>query len=269
MYCRSCNALFHNSPSLQLQELLFCMWELGSSGRALSSGMNDRISNKTLRTKVALSRSNTVKSRQSAPTSSTLQVKIPPERPVSPIRPSLTSCIQYEYSPYENCSCISYTDQRSTARSSTDPSKLRVCAIPGQEGFFPGQEGGQYCVHFQRGWARVCRLSAVQYGITESHEDTINHFPDKKSGKGGWERRGALAGFYGNSVRKFCFFTAERSKRVQKTYFSLTIFFVCLLWFCATPLNLPLWSLFFLVVVEVIVSLISLVDHYPMYWTVC
>ena len=50
---------------------------------------------------------------------------------------------------------------------------------------------------------------------------------------------------------KFCFFTAERSERVQKTYFSLTNIFVHLLLFCATPLNLPSWSLFFLVVVEV------------------
>ena len=25
--------------------------------------------------------------------------------------------------------------------------------------------------------------SAVQYGITESYQDTINHFPDKKSGR--------------------------------------------------------------------------------------
>ena len=49
----------------------------------------------------------------------------------------------------------------------------------------------------------------------------------------------------------FCFFTAERSERVQKTYFSLTNIFVHLLLFCATPLNLPSWSLFFLVVVEV------------------
>ena len=43
----------------------------------------------------------------------------------------------------------------------------------------------------------VEHASAVQYGITESYEDTINHFPDKKSGRGGWERRAALAGFYG------------------------------------------------------------------------
>ena len=32
---------------------------------------------------------------------------------------------------------------------------------------------------------------------TVTIEDTINHVPDKKSGRGGWERRGALAGFYG------------------------------------------------------------------------
>ena len=133
------------------------------------------------------SNTTTVKSRQSAPTSSTLQVGRGGW--VSP-----TFRIQYylkQYSPYKNCSCISYTDQRSRARSSTDPSKLRVCAIP-------GQEGGHCCVHFQWGRARVCRLSAVQYGITESYE-TINHFPDKKSGRGGWERRGALVGFYGST----------------------------------------------------------------------
>ena len=42
--------------------------------------------------------------------------------------------------------------------------------------------------------------SAVQYSITELYEDTINHFPDKMSGRGRWERRGALEGFYGNSA---------------------------------------------------------------------
>ena len=41
--------------------------------------------------------------------------------------------------------------------------------------------------------------TAVQYGITESYEDTISHFPDKKSERGGWERRGALAGFHGTT----------------------------------------------------------------------
>ena len=50
---------------------------------------------------------------------------------------------------------------------------------------------------------------------------------------------------------KFCFFTAKRSERVQKMYFSLANIFMRLLLFCATPLNLPSWSLFFLVVVEV------------------
>ena len=45
----------------------------------------------------------------------------------------------------------------------------------------------------------VKHTSAVQYGSTASYVVTINHFPDKKSGRGGWERRGALAGFYGNS----------------------------------------------------------------------
>ena len=52
LYCRSCNAFFHNSPSLQLQELLFCMWELGSSGKSLSLGKINRISNKTWRQKL-------------------------------------------------------------------------------------------------------------------------------------------------------------------------------------------------------------------------
>ena len=36
-----------------------------------------------------------------------------------------------------------------------------------------------------------------------------------------------------------------------KNVFSLANIFMRLLWFCATPLNLPSWSLFFLVVVEV------------------
>ena len=95
----------------------------------------------------------TVKSRQSAPTSSTLQVgRGGWASPTCRIQ-----CYMKKYSPYENCSCISYTDQRSRARSRTDPTKRRVCAIP-------GQEGGHCCVHFKRGWARVC---SIQYGITD------------------------------------------------------------------------------------------------------
>ena len=88
----------------------------------------------------------TVKSRQSAPTSSsTLQVgRGGWASPTCRIQ-----CYMKKYSPYENCSCSSYTDQRSRARSRTDPTKRRVCAIP-------GQEGGHCCVHFQRGRARVC-----------------------------------------------------------------------------------------------------------------
>ena len=35
-----------------------------------------------------------------------------------------------KYSPYENCSCISYTGQRSRTTSRTDPTKRRACAIP-------------------------------------------------------------------------------------------------------------------------------------------
>ena len=95
---------------------------------------------------------------------------------------SPTYRIQYymkTYSPYENYSCISYTDQRS---------KLRVCAIPGH-----CKRVGTVA-YISNG---VEHVSAVQYRITESYEDTINHFPGTKSGRGGWERRGALAGFYG------------------------------------------------------------------------
>ena len=81
------------------------------------------------------------------------------------------------YSPYENCSCISYTDQRSRATSRTDPSKLRVCAIPGQEGAPVGT-----VAYISNG---VEHASAVQYGITDCDRDTRNHVPDKKSGRGG------------------------------------------------------------------------------------
>ena len=46
----------------------------------------------------------------------------------------------------------------------------------------------------------VEHASAVQYGITDC-DRVIRGYnqsrPDKKSGRGGWERRGALAGFYG------------------------------------------------------------------------
>ena len=99
--------------------------------------------------------------------------------------------IQYymkKYSPYKNCSCISYTDQRSRAR--------RVGTV----------------AYISNG---VEHPSAVQYGITESYEDTINHFPDKKSGRGGCERRGALAGFYGTSYSSQLY-TGVRSTAVTK-----------------------------------------------------
>ena len=59
---------------------------------------------------------------------------------------------------------------------------------------------------------------AVQYGITESYEDTINHFPDKTSGRGEWERRGALAGFYG--IPKGCWVEWSWSEEAETLPFS-------------------------------------------------
>ena len=89
-----------------------------------------------------------------------------------------------KYSPYENCSCISYTDQRSRARSRTDPTKRRVCAIP-------GQEGGHCCVHFQRGRARVC--SAVRHHRLQQSHTRIQSITSLTRSQGGADGRdGAL-----------------------------------------------------------------------------
>ena len=58
--------------------------------------------------------------------------------------------------------------------------------------------GGWALLHtFPTGSSTRLQCSTASQTATESYEDTINHVPDKKSGRGGWERRGALAGFYG------------------------------------------------------------------------
>ena len=104
---------------------------------------------------------------------------------------SPTYRIQYymkKYSPYENCSCISNTDQRSRARSRTDPSKLRVLCGPWLK-----RVGT--VAYISNGVEHASAEQYDSYGITESYEDTINHFPDKKSGMGGWDWRwGAASG---------------------------------------------------------------------------
>ena len=93
----------------------------------------------------------------------------------------------------------------STTWKSTHPTKsVRAFRTPTE-----GQELGVVQTHQKPGFApslvkrvgtvayisnQVEDASAVQYGLThltESYEDTINHFADKKPG------RGALAGFYG------------------------------------------------------------------------
>ena len=118
----------------------------------------------------------TVKSRQSAPTSSTLQVgRGGWASPACRIQ-----CYMKKYSPYENCACISYTDQRSRARSRTDPTKRRVCAIP-------GQEGGHCCVHFQRGRARVC--SAVRHHRLQQSHTRIQSITSLTRSQGGADGR--------------------------------------------------------------------------------
>ena len=119
----------------------------------------------------------TVKSRQSAPTSSTLQVgRGGWASPTCRIQ-----CYMQKYSPYENCSCISYTDQGSRARRRTDPTKRRVCAIP-------GQEGGHCCVHFQRGRARVC--SAVRHHRLRQSHTRIQSITSLTRSQGGGGRMG-------------------------------------------------------------------------------
>ena len=122
---------------------------------------------------------NTVKSRQSAPTFSTLQVgRGGWMSPTCRIQ-----CYMKKYSPYENCSCISYTDQRSRARSRTDPTKRRVwrvCAIP-------VQEGGHCCVHFQRGRARVC--STVRHHRLRQSPTRIQSITSLTRSQGGADGR--------------------------------------------------------------------------------
>ena len=58
---------------------------------------------------------------------------------------------------------------------------------------------------FPTGLSMHLQYSTASQTVTESYEDTINHVPDKKSGRGGWERRGALAGLYGTSIYEHCF----------------------------------------------------------------
>ena len=79
------------------------------------------------------------------------------------------------------CVCVSYTDQGSRAGSHTDPSKPRVCAIP-------GQEGANCCVHFQTGRARVC--SAVRHHTSQSHTRILTSVTRSRGGADG--RDGAL-----------------------------------------------------------------------------
>ena len=81
--------------------------------------------------------------------------------------------------------------------------------VKSQESYRPDKTQG-LCDPWSRGWALVRtfptglstrpQYSTASQTVTESYEDTINHVPDKKSGRGGWERRGALAGFYGTSI---------------------------------------------------------------------
>ena len=78
--------------------------------------------------------------------------------------------------------------------------------VKSQESCRPDKTQG-LCDPWSGGWALLrtfptglstrLQCSTASQTATESYEDTINHVPDKKSGRGGWERRGALAGFYG------------------------------------------------------------------------
>ena len=118
----------------------------------------------------------TVKSRQSAPTSSSLQVgRGGWASPTCHIQ-----CNMKKYSPYENCPCISYTDQRSRARSRADPSKLRVCAIP--RSLVKRVPRVDTVAYISNG---VEHASAVQYSITDCDRVIRGYIPDKKSGRGG------------------------------------------------------------------------------------
>ena len=73
---------------------------------------------------------------------------------------------------------------KTRARSRTDPTKRRVCAIP-------GQEGGHCCVHFQRGRARVC--SAVRHHRLRQSHTRIQSITSLTRSQGGADGRdGAL-----------------------------------------------------------------------------
>ena len=86
--------------------------------------------------------------------------------------------------------------------------------VKSQESYRPDKTQG-LCDSWSRGWALLrtfptglstrLQYSTASQTATESYEDTINHVPaDKKSGRGGWERRGALAGFYGTTTTTVC-----------------------------------------------------------------
>ena len=117
----------------------------------------------------------TVKSRQSAPTSSTLQVGRGGW--ASPTcRIHMIQCYMKKYSPYENCSCISYTDQ-SRAKVKQEPRVVQT------------RQNSGLCDPWSRGYRvgtvaytsnGVEHASAVQYGITDCDRDTRNHVPDKQ-----------------------------------------------------------------------------------------
>ena len=126
----------------------------------------------------------TVKSRQSAPTSSTLQVgRGGWASPTCRIQ-----CYMKKYSPYENCTCTSYTDQRSRARGRTDPTKRRVCAID------PLSGGWALLRTFPTGSSTRLQFSTASQTATESYEDQINHVLDKKSGRGRMGETGRSGG---------------------------------------------------------------------------
>ena len=96
--------------------------------------------------------------------------------------------------------------------------------VKSQESYRPIKTQG-LCDPWSRGWALLrtfptglstrLQYSTASQTVTESYEDTINHVPDKKSGRGGWERRGALAGFYGSKILVFC------ASKILVFYYSL------------------------------------------------
>ena len=98
-----------------------------------------------------------------------------------------------KYSPYENCSCHDLVHRpKVKSQESYRPDKTQGLCDPWSRGYL----GWALVRTFPTGSSTRLQYSTASQTATKSYEDTINHVSDKKSGRGGWERRRALAGFH-------------------------------------------------------------------------